>query len=205
MGETVFKSHRDRRREAIIDVARQVFFEEGYAAASMSGIAARLGGSKGTLYNYFRGKEELFEAQVVQGCLRFESDAFVLLDDAGPPEQVLAQFGERYLEKLYSDWAVQTYRIVVAEAVRSPELARIFYEAGPSVGLKRLEAYLTQAEARGLVRIDDRALAAGEFLTLCRGHQHFAHVLNIEPSLGGEQFKAQAERAAALFMKCYGV
>ena len=30
----------------------------------MSTIAARLGGSKGTLYNYFKSKEELFEAQV---------------------------------------------------------------------------------------------------------------------------------------------
>jgi AcrR family transcriptional regulator len=204
MSQTDIKSHRDRRREAIVDVARQVFFEEGYAAASMSGIAARLGGSKGTLYNYFRSKEELFEAQVVEGCLRFESEAFVLLDDAGPPEQVLAQFGERYLEKLYSDWAVQTYRIIVAEAMRSPGLARIFYEAGPSVGLKRLETYLTEAEARGLVRIDDRALAAGEFLSLCRGHQHFAYVLNVEPSLGEGQFRAQAERAASMFMRCYG-
>ena len=55
---------RDQRREAILNVAREVFFEQGYSAASMSTIAARLGGSKGTLYNYFKSKEELFEAQV---------------------------------------------------------------------------------------------------------------------------------------------
>ena len=42
---------RDARREAILDVASDVFLEEGYANASMSTIAARLGGSKGTLYN----------------------------------------------------------------------------------------------------------------------------------------------------------
>jgi AcrR family transcriptional regulator len=62
---------RDQRREHIIHVAREVFFffeQLGYSAASMSTIAARLGGSKGTLYNYFKSKEELFEAQVRDMC-----------------------------------------------------------------------------------------------------------------------------------------
>ena len=49
-------------------MSREVFFEQGYTAASMSTIAARLGGSKGTLYNYFKSKEELFEAQVRDMC-----------------------------------------------------------------------------------------------------------------------------------------
>jgi AcrR family transcriptional regulator len=66
---------RNRRREAIINAARQVFFESGYTAASMSSIAAHLGGAKGTLYNYCGNKEELFEALVrdfsVLGPTRF--------------------------------------------------------------------------------------------------------------------------------------
>ena len=44
---------RDSRRQAIMDVAREVFMAEGFAEASMSAIAAQVGGSKGTLYNYF--------------------------------------------------------------------------------------------------------------------------------------------------------
>ena len=198
------KTPRDRRRDAIIKVASQVFFEEGYAATSMSSIAARLGGSKGTLYNYFRSKEELFEAQVREGCGRIAEEAFELLGDPRPIGVVLAQLGERYLAHLYSDWAVRTYRVVVAEAIRSPQLARIFYEAGPAVGLKRLEAYLEDARARGLVTIDDCQLAAGEFLTLCRGHQHFIYVLNLEPCPSVGRIKAQAEHAVSLFLNSYG-
>ena len=68
MSEPVLKDRRDQRREAILEVAREVFTEEGYAAASMSTIAARLGGSKGTLYNYFKSKEELFGAYVREGA-----------------------------------------------------------------------------------------------------------------------------------------
>ena len=157
MNDTALKTPRDRRRDAIIEVAREVFFEEGYAAASMSSIAARLGGSKGTLYNYFRSKEELFEAQVREGCARIAEDAFEQMDSARPIAEVLARLGESYLGHLYSDWAVRTYRVVIAEAVRSPQLARMFYEAGPAVGLKRLEVYLEDARARGVVKIDDCA------------------------------------------------
>src|SRR5258708_8438615 len=76
----------DARREAILDVAQQVFLKEGYAAASMSTIAARLGGSKGTLYNYFRSKEELFEAFIVDSC-RVQADA--IFDHMPPLEPSL--------------------------------------------------------------------------------------------------------------------
>ncbi len=204
MNVTGLKTSRDRRREAIVEVARQVFCEEGYAAASMSTIAARLGGSKGTLYNYFRSKEELFEAQVREDCARFAEGAFDLVGDDRPIIDVLIQLGERYLQHLYSDWAVRTYRVVVAEAIRSPQLARIFYEAGPAVGLKRLETFLDAARTRGLVKIEDCNLAAGEFLTLCRGHQHFIYVLNLEGCPSPGQIKAQAQHAVSLFLKAYG-
>ena len=67
---------RDARREAILDVAQDVFLEEGFAAGSMSTIAGRLGGSKGTLYNYFRNKDELFEAFVQRRCFWHEAAIF---------------------------------------------------------------------------------------------------------------------------------
>lgn len=204
MSTLVGRTPRDQRREAIIEVAREVFFEEGYAAASMSSIAARLGGSKATLYNYFRSKEELFEAQVREGCDRVAEEVFDHLLDDGPVEDVLARLGEHYLAHIYSDWAVQTYRLVVAEATRSPQLARIFYEVGPAVGLKRLEVYLKEARARGMVDIADCAQAAEEFLTLCRGHKHFAYVLNLETRPNPAQIRTHIQHALTLFLKSYG-
>ncbi|HEX4179856.1 MAG TPA: TetR/AcrR family transcriptional regulator [Caulobacteraceae bacterium] len=199
------KPPRDRRRDAIIEVARELFFEEGYAAASMSSIAARLGGSKGTLYNYFRSKEELFEAQVRKDCERIAHDAFDMLQSAESPiEDVLTELGVRYLTHIFSDWAIRTYRVVVAEAIRSPQLARIFYENGPAVGLRRLEAYLEDARAKGTIKLDDCAMGAGEFLTLCRGHQHFMYTLNLEFAPNPDQMRTQARHAVALFLRSYG-
>jgi AcrR family transcriptional regulator len=204
MGTFVARTPRDQRREAIMEVAREVFFEEGYAAASMSSIAARLGGSKGTLYNYFRSKEELFEAQIREGCARVAEDVFEHLSHDGPVGEVLTRLGEHYLDHIFSDWAVRTFRLIVAEATRSPQLARVFYEVGPAVGLQRLEAYLTEARARGMVEIPDCALAAEEFLSLCRGHKHFTYVLNLEPQPSPDEIRTYVQHAVTLFLKTYG-
>src|ERR1700746_2932734 len=105
MGVTAYRPSKDERREAIIEVARQVFFEEGYAAASMSTIAARLGGSKGTLYNYFKSKEELFEAYIRDSCARIGGPVFELPEagdgaDIAEVERTLTELGERFLQFL---------------------------------------------------------------------------------------------------------
>lgn len=53
---------RQERRAQILDAARQVFAEQGFHAAKMSDIAQAIGVSQGTLYHYFRSKDDLFMA-----------------------------------------------------------------------------------------------------------------------------------------------
>src|SRR3984885_2537725 len=194
---------RDQRREKIIHVAREVFFEQGYAAASMSGIAARLGGSKGTLYNYFKSKEELFEAQVRERCGE-AADRILEVSVEGEPAETLTRLGEQYLGHLYSEETVQMFRILVAEAQRSPELARVFYEVGPARGQQGLQNYLEAANARGRVHIPNCALAAEQFLSLCKGRSHLQFLLNLIPPLTPAQIRLQISQAVTAFMRFYG-
>ena len=196
-------SARDQRREMIMNVAREVFFEQGYTAASMSTIAARLGGSKGTLYNYFKSKEELFEAQVREMC-GAAADRILEVAADGEPRETLTRLGEQYLQHLYSQQTVQMFRILVAEAQRSPELARVFYEVGPARGQKGLESYLVAAKARGLIQAVDCALAAEQFLSLCKGRMHLQFLLNLIPALTPAQIRVQIGQAVDAFMKLYG-
>jgi AcrR family transcriptional regulator len=53
------------RRRRILLAAREVFARGGYAATRMSDIATAAGVGKGTLYEYFQGKEDLFCTLVV--------------------------------------------------------------------------------------------------------------------------------------------
>jgi AcrR family transcriptional regulator len=205
MSQAAWKDPRDQRREAILEVARAVFSEEGFSAASMSSIAARLGGSKATLYNYFRSKEELFAAYVREECGRFADGIFHVSEGDG--EDVasrLFKVGERFLTHVMSDWAMRVFQLVIAEAHRTPELARVFYEAGPAVGTARLTQMLEEAKARGEIEAEDCEVAAQQFMSLCRGTLHFRYSLNIIPRPDAAQIQATIEEAVRTFMARYG-
>ncbi len=52
----------ERNRELVLDAARQVFLERGYAGATLEAIAEAAGFSKGVVYSQFAGKPDLFLA-----------------------------------------------------------------------------------------------------------------------------------------------
>jgi len=55
---------RGRRRQEIVAVAAELFGERGYDAVSLDDVAERLDVTKGSLYHYFSGKEELGSAAI---------------------------------------------------------------------------------------------------------------------------------------------
>ena len=58
------------KREAILEAATRVFFESGYADASMDEIAREAGVSKQTVYSHFGAKEALFGAFIRDNCVK---------------------------------------------------------------------------------------------------------------------------------------
>ena len=48
------------RREEILAAAEKVFEANGYAAATIDAVAAAAGVAKGSIYNYFKSKQDLF-------------------------------------------------------------------------------------------------------------------------------------------------
>lgn len=58
---------KEQRREEIITAAQKVFFEKGLPAATMDEIAEVAELSKGTLYLYYKSKEDLYLAVAMRG------------------------------------------------------------------------------------------------------------------------------------------
>ncbi|MFA9391078.1 MAG: TetR/AcrR family transcriptional regulator [Prolixibacteraceae bacterium] len=56
-----YEEIRTQKRKMIMDIALQLFANEGYHATSISKIAEKANISKGLLYNYFSSKEELLK------------------------------------------------------------------------------------------------------------------------------------------------
>ena len=82
-----------RKRRQIIDGAGRVFLAQGFDAASMGAIAREAGVSKGTLYVYFKSKEELFEAIVEDQC-RPQAEQIFTFDREAPIASELHRVGE---------------------------------------------------------------------------------------------------------------
>ena len=102
----------DERRQSIIDAAIEVFRAEGYERASMSLIAARLGGSKTTLYGYFASKEELFAAAMGEALNRQAEKDIGALDPAEPDVMLaLLKFGAAYNRLVTSEDALAVTRV----------------------------------------------------------------------------------------------
>src|SRR6516225_11126605 len=66
------------KRRQIIEGARAVFLAQGFDAASMGEIARAARVSKGTLYVYFKDKDELFKAIAAKECLCHAEGVFDL-------------------------------------------------------------------------------------------------------------------------------
>ena len=58
---------KEHRREEILDAAQRIFFEKGLQLATMDEIAETAELSKGTLYLYYKSKEDLYLAVMMRG------------------------------------------------------------------------------------------------------------------------------------------
>ena len=73
-----------QRREEILDAAQHVFFEKGLHVATMDEIAERAELSKGTLYLYYKSKEDLYLAVVMRG-MEILRELFTKVAKSGEP------------------------------------------------------------------------------------------------------------------------
>lgn len=151
------------KQRAIITAATRIFLEQGYAHASMDRIARAAGVSKQTIYNQFGNKEALFSAIISQRCTELLNLLLQSDQDGADIEQILTRFATTLLDILLEPSALALHRLIISESRRLPRVGRIYYESGPARGNQRLAEYLEALCQRGVLCIDDTALAARQF------------------------------------------
>ena len=192
------------KRRQIIDGAALVFNEEGYEGASMSRIAEQARVSKGTLYNYFTSKSDLFTAYVE----RETADKIAWIIEAGATDVdidvALRRIARRLMATIMSPTVQTMHRIMVSEAPKFPELARIYFEAGQGRGSVELAGWLGREAARGRLHIDDPMLAADQFVSLCRTKFWLMRCFSVKPDPGEDEIERMVEANIRLFLGTYG-
>ena len=114
---------RERRRNEIIDAAEQVFFGKGVETATMDDVAMQAELSKGTLYLYFKTKEDLYLAIHLRGnrVLKEMFEKAVSTDQPGLYK--VRAIGQAYCEyyKQYPDYFNAMIYYESREVIPDPE------------------------------------------------------------------------------------
>ncbi len=159
------------RRRQILDSAKRVFARRGYHDTNISHICEDLRIARGTLYQYFQSKQDVFSA-VVQDMLDRLRDAIA----AEPPIDIPAGFKptpeqsmryaaaslHRILEAVFEDEA--SLRILVREAIGLDVGIDKILRAIDDLVVDRCAADLAAAQRAGIVRRDVDPRTAALFM-----------------------------------------
>ncbi|RDK03821.1 TetR/AcrR family transcriptional regulator [Paraburkholderia lacunae] len=193
----------EEKRQAIVDAAFEVFSEAGFEQASMSEIAARVGGSKATLYGYFESKEEMF-FEVMNECAAHEiKGAFALLKTSVPIREALTGFGKHYLIAILKPQLLAIRRLAIHEGGRS-HVGALFYERGPKIGWQMVASFLQQSYEAGRLRKCNVTVATEHLRALFEAELAELCLLGVPADTSARNITQVVNRAVDVFMAAYG-
>lgn len=135
---------KDEKHNVILIVARKLFSRYGLRKTTVDEIAREARVGKGTIYNYFKSKEEVFQAVIEEEAQIFKNEIKKAVDSQATPEkkirayvitrmQIINQlanfyssFKDEYLEyygfvekirKKYTDYEISTIKEILKEGI----------------------------------------------------------------------------------------
>ena len=144
----------EQRRRAILDAALDVFSEAGFASARLDDVATRAGVAKGTIYLFFKDKEDLFEQMVLGAAAPVlgRVDDFVGRDIVFA--ELLAGLLEIFRVEILGTRRKEIIRLVIREGARFPRIAAFYHREVIAKGLALIRRAATRARERGEVGSD---------------------------------------------------
>ncbi len=191
------------KARAIVEAAARVFLDQGYGAASMDAIAVGAGVSKQTVYSHFGAKDALFGAVVEGKCNELLAPVSLPPVSGQDHGEALKEIAKRFLDTVLASPSMALFRVVVAESSRFPELAEIFYRAGPAVAIANLAAYLGEMDEAGALKVADAASSARLFFAMLRGDLYLRRLLNLTPEPTAGDIDAVVDEVLTVFLAAH--
>lgn len=148
-----------RGRERVVRKARELFLAQGYAAVSMQQIADAVGVNKATLYHYFRDKQALFIAVMVEQGKQMNAAVATALAAGETLRDKLQSVAQTVLDMQHSDFGrlSSDMHLHVSEEGR----AEVYTRCG--VPWAQITDVLRDAQARGEIREIDPDFVSRSF------------------------------------------
>jgi len=122
-----WERRKEERPAELLAAALAVFVEKGFAGARLEEVASRAGVSKGTLYLYFRSKEDLFQAVLREYIVQHVQDERLRLAEPGTdPATALRTLLDCLWRFFAESPASGIVKLIVAESRNFPEIARFY-------------------------------------------------------------------------------
>ncbi|MEO5824215.1 MAG: TetR/AcrR family transcriptional regulator [Vicinamibacteraceae bacterium] len=149
----------DFRRAQVIAAARERFSKHGLAGTTMDGIAQAAGVAKGTVYLYYKSKEDIFRQILDEDLTQLQDDTVPLISGDGDIEHKLRGF----------------FRGVLGFFDRKKDFCELaIFEMGPDVRKKAMQRFeivfraqveawqtlLDEAQRSGLIDMADARASA---------------------------------------------
>jgi AcrR family transcriptional regulator len=176
-----------------------MFMERGFEGTSIDAVAEAASIGKATLYARYKDKSELFAA-----VLQRQIDRWLAMNETGEQamtgriEDVLLARARRTVAVALTPEAIAINRIVMAEATRFPNLAKLVHEQGWQRSNAAVAAVLDGFAKSGQIEVKDTNVTADLFLSLVIGRQTRVAMLGIETDPA--QIDQRVQAAVKLFL-----
>jgi len=189
--------------DRILGAAFRAFLENGYAATSTLEIATRAKVSKRDLYTNFGSKQAILIA-----CIASRAARLSLPPDLPSPRNrdmlaaTLTTFGTTILREVSHPTVMAMFRLAIAEAEHSPEIARTLNDSR-SVSRHALVELLAEAQKIGILGGGDPQQMTEQFFALLWGDLMLGRLLGIAGAPRPAEIEKRVHAAAEAFLKLY--
>jgi AcrR family transcriptional regulator len=190
--------------ERILGAAFKAFTEEGFDATSTLQIATRAKVSKRDLYANFGSKHEMLVA-----CIKSRTERMRLAPGLRTPSSrpmlasTLTGFATTLLREISHPTVIAVFRLAIAEAIRTPEIAQTLDRAGREATRNGLAELLAGAQSAGLLGPGESAEMAAQYLGLLWEGLMIGLLLGIAAPPEPAEAVRRANNATAAFMQLH--
>ena len=159
-------------KEQIMDVAVDLFSQNGYDAVSIRDIARAVGIRESSIYNHYKGKEDIMDAifgYFVQELSRPDPDEVPMevLLQRYRPEEFMVVAGKAYVQRFKDERLGKVWRLISIELYRNKKVRDFFRTVMMDFPITAWEQTFKKMMDLGYIRPYDARRLAHEFFYYC--------------------------------------
>ena len=148
------------KRELILTAAREIFGEKGYHNTTSEEIAKKAGVGKGTIYQYFESKQDIFLQMHMEYLKQYSENVVALIQEDSTFEENLRRIIRYHLDNLQDliQFGVQFMSRMQSSETQSVENSAMLEEVKKQLGVEQYKLFDVAKQCGEIKDIDAQLL-----------------------------------------------